>query len=353
MILKRLKLTHFKNHLSAEFEFGERINCILGKNGTGKTNLMDAIYYLSFTKSALSSLDKLSISHKKLFFTLFGEYDKFTIAIQQELGKPKQANLDGGRLEKVSELIGKVPLVMMLPDDTAMIKGGSEERRKFFDGALAQINSAYLQHLMKYKKLLKQRNSLLKNSKRGIDYKLLEVYDEQIIPLANYISNARREFTGQFLPYFQKNYGLLHQVEEQPNFQFESHVDENFAEKYRANIQKDVIMQRTLLGSHRDDVVFLLNGSPVKQFGSQGQQKTFIIALKFALYDFLKKQTNKTPLLLLDDIFDKLDDQRIQLLVALLSDDSRFGQIFVTDARIERSKMIFKDEKKVKFLTFD
>lgn len=351
MILKSLGLTHFKNHPESSFQFGERINCILGKNGMGKTNLLDAIYYLSFTKSALGTQDKLAITHDERAFTLFGQYEELTIALQFERGKVKSLKIDKQTPEKLSDVIGKVPLVIVLPDDTSMIKEGSEERRKFFDGALSQFDRNYLNDLLNYNKVLKQRNSLLKtDDRRGPNPQLLDTYDDQLIPLAKSISKKRSELKEVFLPFLLENYAALHEGGEAPTMHFKSHVDEQFSERFRANRQKDIIMQRTLLGCHRDDFEFVLDGELIKRFGSQGQQKTFIIALKLALYDFLSSKTGKKPLLLLDDIFDKLDDSRIALLVSLLKDSDRFQQIFISDARRDRSKELFKKEKEVNFI---
>ncbi|WP_421763820.1 DNA replication/repair protein RecF [Ekhidna sp.] len=351
MILKSLRLTSFKNHPDSIFEFGERVNCVLGKNGVGKTNLLDAIYYLSFTKSAVGSQDRLAITHNQPAFTLFGQYEELTLAIQFEKGKVKTVKINGQEPDRLSDVIGQVPLVIVLPDDTSMIKEGSEDRRKFFDGALSQFDSEYLKSLMKYNKVLKQRNSLLKVEQgRSLNKKLLETYDDQLIPLAQSISGKRKEMEEVFLPFLQKNYAALHEGNEVPNLKFKSHVGGDFAQQFTANHPKDQIMQRTLLGSHKDDFEFLLDGELIKKFGSQGQQKTFIIALKLALYDFLKERTGKTPLLLLDDIFDKLDDSRIALLVSILLDNKRFQQIFISDARKDRSKELFKSQKAIKFI---
>ena len=351
MILEKLTLTSFKNHPQSSFEFGDRINCILGKNGKGKTNLLDAIYYLSFTKSALGTQDRLTITHEHPAFTAFGQYDQCTIAIQFEKGKPKMLKIDGQEPEKLSDVIGKAPLVIILPDDTSMIREGSEERRKFFDGALSQFDQEYLQSLLKYNKLLKQRNSLIKQHEgKVVNPKLLETYDDQLVPLAVYISEKRREVVDTFFPFLQTNYRDLHDGEETPALKFKSQVNDDFKQVFKANIQKDLIMQRTMLGSHRDDFEFLLDDELIKKFGSQGQQKTFIISLKLALFDFLKEKTGEKPLLLLDDIFDKLDDSRIALLVSLLLDSDRFQQIFITDARKDRSKELFQKEKAVNFI---
>lgn len=351
MILKNLRLTSFKNHPNSSFAFGNRINCVLGKNGTGKTNLLDAIYYLSFSKSALGSPDRLLVTHEHPSFTLYGAYDHITLAIQSEKGKTKTIKIDGKEPDKLSDLIGKVPLVMVLPDDTQMIREGSETRRKFFDGALCQVDPDYLESLLRYNKLLKQRNSLLKLSEdTPLNYPLLETYDEVLVPLALQLSSKRQALIKLFLPFLEKNYKDLHDGEELPGLNFKSHVGDDFASQLKSNIQRDQLMKRTLLGSHRDDYEFLLDNEPIKRFGSQGQQKTFIIALKLALFDFLKQHTGKTPLLLLDDIFDKLDDSRIQQLVILLQDPDRFGQIFVSDARKDRTKVLLKEADDVNII---
>ncbi|GAB4233382.1 MAG: DNA replication and repair protein RecF [Ekhidna sp.] len=349
MILKNLKLTSFKNHPESTFEFGVRINCILGKNGMGKTNLIDAIYYLSFTKSGLGTQDRLAITHEQPAFTLHGTYDSLTLAMQFERGKAKTVKLDGQEPERISDIIGKVPLVMVLPDDTSMIKERSDERRKFFDGALSQFDSDYLESLMKYNKLLKQRNALLKQEGRP-DHRLMETFDEQLVPLAIEISKKRAKLKSIFLPFLQNNYAQLHDGNEKPDLHFKTHVDDLFGKAFKTNYPKDQIMQRTLMGSHRDDFSFLLDGEPIKKFGSQGQQKTFILALKLALYDFLQEKKGMKPLLLLDDIFDKLDDERIGMLVSLLKNTDRFGQIFITDARKDRSKELFKGDDSVRFI---
>ncbi len=351
MILKSLKLTHFKNHLNSTFDFNDGINCIIGKNGTGKTNLLDAIYYLSFTKSSVGSTDRLAINHEKDSFTIYGTYDQLTAAIQFEKGKAKVLKIDGQEPEKFRDVIGKIPLVIVLPDDTAMIKEGSEERRKFFDGALSQFDHEYLEMLLNYNRLLKQRNALLKeSSERRIDLKLIDTYDDQLIPLSKNISYKRAEVVDVFLPYMEGNYQALHDEKESPGLLFKTHVTADFEKEFKANLEKDQLMQRTMLGCHKDDFQFTLDDHAIKKFGSQGQQKTFIISLKLALFDFLMTKTGEKPLLLLDDIFDKLDDSRIKLLVELLEDKDRFGQIFITDARADRSRELFSPQKEVNFI---
>lgn len=351
MILKSLTLTHFKNHLNSSFDFNDGINCIVGKNGTGKTNLLDAIYYLSFTKSAVGSSDRFVVNHERNSFTIFGSYDQLTIALQFEKGKSKIIKIDGQEPDKFRDVIGKIPLVIVLPDDTSMIKEGSEERRRFFDGALSQFDHDYLEMLLNYNRLLKQRNSLLKeHAGKGMDLRLVDTYDDQLIPLSKKISTRRAEIANFFLPYLEKNYTNLHDESECPGLLFKTHVKDDFEKEFKANFPNDQLMQRTLMGCHKDDFQFILDDNPIKKFGSQGQQKTFIISLKLALYDFLLNETGKKPLLLLDDIFDKLDDSRINLLVELLQDKSRFGQIFITDAREDRSRELFSFNNEVNFI---
>ncbi len=321
---------------------------MLGLNGAGKTNLLDAIYYLSFSKSAVGSPDHLLISLGQPSFTLFGTYEEIVIAIQSVRGKTKTIKINGQQPEKSSDLIGKVPLVMVLPDDTQIIKEGSDSRRKFFDGALCQFDKEYLDSLLKYNKVLKQRNSLLKLSEsQPMNFELLETYDELLVPLAQYISKKRRSICELFLPYLVKNYQDMHQGNESPGLAYQTHVSDSFKQQLKSSLQKDQLMRRTLLGSHRDEILFTLDDEPIKKFGSQGQQKTFIIALKLALYDFLKDRTGKTPLLLLDDIFDKLDDERIRSMIALLDNEERFEQIFISDARADRSNELLKDHQRV------
>ena len=351
MILKSLRLTNFKNHSNAVFSFENGINCIIGQNGLGKTNLLDAIYYLSFSKSGLGSIDRQAITHGEHVFTIFGNYEEHQIGLQFEKGRTKSVKVDGILLEKISDLVGKIPLIMVLPDDTSMIKEGSEDRRKFFDGALSQLDHDYLHALILYNKLVKQRNAYLKQvDHRSVDANLVGSYDDQLIPLAKDISEKRGALVDTFLPYLEKNYADLHEGTELPSLRFKTHVDAHFEQSFKDSLPKDLIMQRTLLGSHRDDFEFLLDEVPIKRFGSQGQQKTFILSLKLALYDFLKENLLIKPILLLDDIFDKLDDSRINLLVSLLADTSRFGQIFITDARLERTRSLFAEQKEVHFI---
>ena len=348
MILNQLTLTSFKNYLGESFQFSPAVNCLVGKNGVGKTNLLDGIYYLAFAKTAFNTTDLQNIHTGHASMTSFGEFENdLVVACNYEKRKGKTLKVNGEEEKKISNHVGTIPIVLTTPDDTDIIREGSEFRRKFFDGAIAQMDAGYLKNLIAYSHLLKQRNEHLKQAvnQSQINHTLLDTYDEKLIPLANKISKRRESFLKKYLPFFESSYGSLHKVEETPSIDFKSEVlSKDFPDKFNQSRNRDMVMQRTLMGSHRDQYNFLLNGEPIKKFGSQGQQKTFIIALKLAEFDLLSEAKGKCPLLLLDDIFDRLDDDRISLLVKLLSDRKRFGQIFITDARKERSKAFFKKQ---------
>ncbi|MFT6882480.1 MAG: DNA replication and repair protein RecF [Marinoscillum sp.] len=348
MKLNSLKLQNFKNYSDFDIHFGSAINCILGKNGMGKTNLLDAIHYLSMTRSALNSLDQQNISHGQPFFAINGQLETLAgsekLICYYERAKKKIFKVSGKELEKLSDHIGQVPSVLITPDDTEIIREGSEVRRKFVDSVISQQDRGYLELLIAMQRLLKQRNSFLKSNegKQRINLQLLSVYDEGLLPLFAKIGKVRQAFIEDFSPFFEENYRLIFDGEESPKITFKSEVlEEDFEKAYKASIQKDVILQRTSKGPHRDDYEFRLNDRAIKKYGSQGQQKSFVIALKLAEYDFLKSRKHFNPFLLLDDIFDKLDDERIGRLVSLLTDKDRFSQIFITDAREERSRAIF------------
>lgn len=350
MKLISLKLSYFKNYENLHIRFSDGINCILGKNGMGKTNLLDAIHYLSMTRSAINTVDQQNILHGENYFAInseFAQENRNTVVnCYFEKGKKKIFKVDGKEVEKLSDHIGRVPSVLITPDDTEIIKEGSETRRKLFDSVISQHDRSYLELLMQMQRQLKQRNSFLKANDGRLNFNknLLAVYDESLIPVFKAIAEKRKTFILTFLPHFKKNYELIFEGEESPTIVYKTDIlEDNFETEYLASLQKDIILQRTNMGAHKDDYAFKLNSRPVKKFGSQGQQKSFLIALKLAEYDYLKSIKGFEPLLLLDDIFDKLDDNRISRLVNLLSDKDRFRQIFITDAREERSRAILTE----------
>lgn len=348
MKLQNIRLAQFKNYPKANFSFVDGINCFLGRNGIGKTNLLDAIYYLAFTKSAFNSVDKDNILHEESFFSIKANFeveDKTTeMLCAVRLGEKKMVRWGGKEYEKLSEHIGKLPLVMIIPQDTDIVREASEMRRKFFDNLLCQLDQEYLKLLVNYNHLLKQRNALLKSflEKNRFSAEQLAPYDELMIPLAIKIAGVRNNLMGNFLPIFQEFYKDLSDNQEEVTINYDTRVSKSFENDFKVQHQKDFRQGRTTMGIHKDDYVFLSEGKPVKKFGSQGQQKSFVIALKLAQFELLKSSKNQKPLLLLDDIFDKLDDKRIAYLLKMMA-DGRFGQIFLTDARPERSKEYLKD----------
>ncbi len=342
MKLQNIRLIQFKNYSKANFEFVDGINCLLGKNGVGKTNILDAIHYLAFTKSAFNAIDKENILHEQSFFSIKANFQGKDKTIEMlcavQLGEKKLVRWEGKEYDKLSEHIGKLPLVLIVPQDTDIVREASEMRRKFFDNLLCQIDQKYLQILVKYNHLLKQRNALLKSlaERNRFDVSQIEPYDELMAPLAIQITIAREDLLAQFLPIFQNFYKDLADGREQVDIRYQTSVDSGFGEQLKVRRQKDFQQGRTTMGAHRDDFIFNIDGYPLKKYGSQGQQKSFVIALKLAQFETLFSAKGQKPLLLLDDIFDKLDDKRIAYLLKMMADD-RFGQIFLTDARPERT----------------
>jgi DNA replication and repair protein RecF len=380
MFLQKISLAHFKSYEYENFEFSERVNCIVGENGIGKTNLLDAIYFLALTKSSISNQDALSINHEAEYMMIEGTFSMFDvrnsmfvdddidvekvtiseplcstepqtsntehlITISLQRGQKKAVLRDKKAYERISEHIGRFPVVMLSPNDTDIIRDGSEERRKFFDGVMAQLDSEYLENLLQYNRLLLQRNSLLKQfaERNYTDDLLLDIYSDPLVEVSLKLYKARNQFVTEFLPLFKKHYNTLSDSREDVEMIYESEVGaENFTQIFRKNRQRDLAAQRTTMGSHKDDFIFEINGFTLRKFGSQGQQKSFVIALKLAQFEMLTKVKGFPPLLLLDDIFDKLDDRRIQQLITMMVDGT-FSQVFITDARPERTRQLLGD----------
>lgn len=350
MLLKKLGLYNFKNYHEALLEFDGDIQYFIGKNGSGKTNLLDAIYYLSFTKSAINSSDGQNIRIGQSQFLIKGEfskgYDLHEIACSFQQGQKKVIREDDVECVRLSTHIGKYPVVLVAPNDIELIWNGSELRRKFFDSLLSQIDKNYLENLIQYVQYLKQRNSLLKLfAERGsTDLDMLEAYDAKLIPAGEYIHSKRLEFMSEFIPVFIKHYlFLIGDSLEEVQILYRSELNsEDLKDLLKKNLQRDVLLQRTGSGVHRDDFNFTLNGIELKRYGSQGQQKSFLIALKLAEFQIISQRKSLKPILLLDDIFDKLDDERIHKLMTLVADRT-FGQLFITDARAGRTNEVLKE----------
>ncbi|UCS94437.1 DNA replication/repair protein RecF [Echinicola marina] len=349
MHLKSLQLIQFKNYQKAKVTFSEEINCFLGINGSGKTNLLDAIHYLCLTKSAFNAVDAQNIQHEQGFFSMKGAFEKAgkPIEIQciLEAKKKKQILNNGKAYDKMSEHIGLLPVVLIAPDDTALIKEGSEERRKFFDSMLSQLDRNYLVKLVRYQHFLRQRNALIKqlSEQSSWDKNILEPYDLELINLSQRIYEERKAFIRRFKPLLLHHYAEISGQREAVEIRYESQcAKDDFEGHYYNSLQKDLILRRTNVGVHKDDFVFEIDSYPLKKFGSQGQQKSFLIALKLAQFQVFKEETETKPILLLDDIFDKLDDYRIAKMMELVA-NHEFGQLFITDARPERTKNILKN----------
>ncbi len=356
MVASEIHLINFKNYVDQRISLCEGINCILGPNGSGKTNFLDAIHFLALTKSAFSTPDKGAIRHDESFYSLKGtffegESESFEVFTAFQNGRKKTFKYDGHEYEKLRDHIGKLPLVMISPFDQQIILGGSEDRRRLVDSVLCQVNQRYLNALTKYNSLIKYRNAFLKQSSlSSYDKDLITIHDNTIIELAIEVAQVRHEFIQNAMPSLTNYYTDIGGQEKKEIISviYDTTVNQSgFRNQFENTFEKDLLLQRTTLGVHKDDFSFLLNEYPLKKIGSQGQQKTFLLAIKLALFKFIKDSVGMTPLLLLDDIFDKLDDNRIEKLLALiLSDD--FGQIILTDARPERTKRILDNQSVIK-----
>ena len=355
MILKHLSILNYKNIREAELSFSDKINCFVGLNGQGKTNLLDSIYLLSFTKSAFNATDSQNIMHEEGMAMVRGQYEnngqEMTITCGLKRGVKKQFRLGQKDYQRLIDHIGLIPLVMVSPEDSELIAEGSDERRRFMDIVIAQYNKEYLEKLNRYNALLKQRNSLLKTLAERVenlcelpseDEQLLGVLEEQMTPLAEYIFAERTQFIGKFLPVFQNLYEEISDHKEQVTLRYISQLqDRNLAEAYPKTRQRDMILGWTSQGIHKDELEMQLGEYPLKRVGSQGQQKTYLMAMKLAQAVYLGK-----PILLLDDIFDKLDAERVQRIVEIVNSE-RFGQIFITDTDRQHLTQIVGNEHKI------
>lgn len=341
MFLRELNILNYKNIREAQLGFAEKLNCFVGLNGQGKTNILDAIYLLSFAKSAYNATDSMNITHGEDMAMVQGAYsmhnaqctmhneeEEILISCGIKRGQKKQFRLGKKDYKRLIDHIGLIPLVMVSPQDGALIEDGSEERRRFLDMVISQCSKTYIEQLSRYNALLKQRNALLKQyaEQEQVPWDLFEVLEMQMTPLAEYIYKERSVFVEQFIPLFQEMYSEISGGKETVGLQYISQLsDRNLPEAYARTRQRDLILGWTSQGIHKDEIEMLLGEYPLKRVGSQGQQKTYLLAMKLAQALYLGK-----PILLLDDIFDKLDSERVERIVRLVNSD-RFGQIFITD----------------------
>lgn len=348
MHLKKLSLFNYKNFSEIDFDFDPKINCFVGKNGIGKTNVLDAIYHLAFGKSYFNPLAVQNIRHGEEFFVVDAEFSRKDrteqILCSLKKGQKKILKRNGKLYEKFSDHIGFIPLVIISPADQDLIIEGSETRRKFIDSVISQLDATYLQQLIQYQKIISQRNALLKYFALNHVFEpdTLSIYNEQMNHLGHAIFEKRKTFIEAFIPIFSKHHHAITGSEEHVRLVYESSLHEsNLLELLQQNIAKDRALQYTSIGIHKDDLLFEIDEYPIKKFGSQGQQKSFLIALKLAQFEFVKKESGENPILLFDDIFDKLDESRVEKIVKMI-DAGQFGQLFISDTHPERTENIIK-----------
>jgi DNA replication and repair protein RecF len=349
MLLRQLSLINYKNFESKELLFDSKINCFVGDNGVGKTNILDSIYHLSFGKSYFNPISSQNIRHGSDFFVVDGTFEKDEreekVVCSLKRNNKKIIKRNGKAYDRFADHIGFLPLVIISPADRDLIIEGSDTRRKFIDGVISQSDKSYLQQLINYNKLLSQRNALLKYfaANRTFNRDTLTVYNEQLHTYGTAIFEKRTAFLKAFIPIFQKQYKAITGNTEEVGLTYDSKLlNEDLLSLLEKNLEKDRALQYTGVGIHKDDLNFEISAYPIKKFGSQGQQKSFLIALKFAQFHFMKTQSQVTPLLILDDIFDKLDEHRVSHIIALVN-DKNFGQIFISDTHAERTEDIVKN----------
>lgn len=358
-VLNHLQILNYRNIREASLDFSDKLNCFIGLNGQGKTNLLDAIYLLSFTKSAFSSSDSQNITHGEEMAMVQGTYGEETFSCGIKRGVKKSFRRGKKDYKRLIDHIGLIPLVMVCPQDNQLVEEGSDERRRFLDAVISQQDKRYLENLTQYNAVLKQRNAFLKQleGQEQPDFSLLEIFDEQLIEPAQYIFAARCRFIDDFLPVFQEVYSAISGNKEQVKLLYISQMqDRDLAEAFRRTRQRDLILGWTSQGIHKDELEMLLtdgeNDYPLKRVGSQGQKKTYLLAMKLAQALYLTNYNSQIskgeyPILLLDDIFDKLDSERVERIVHLVQSD-RFGQIFITDTDRQHLTTILKPDESAK-----
>lgn len=348
MILNRLSILNYKNIREAQLELSPNMNCFIGNNGMGKTNVLDVVYFLSFCRSASTPIDSQVICHDEPFCMIEGEYDDgLLISCGMKRGQKKHFKRNKKEYKRLSEHIGLIPLVVVSPADTMLIEGSSEERRRLMDMVISQYDRTYMELLSRYNNAHQQRNILLRQASDAMaggvesyDPLLMQLWEEQMAETGEQLYAKRQAFLDELTPVFQKYYEQISGGNEQVGLEYVSHCQRGpLLEVIQRDRMKDCAVGYSLHGVHRDDLVFTIGGHPMRREGSQGQNKTFVISLKLAQFDFLKRASQTTPLLLLDDIFDKLDGSRVEQIIRLVSSDA-FGQIFITDTNREHLDQI-------------
>lgn len=344
--LKKISIINYKNIVDKEYNLDPKINCFVGNNGVGKTNILDSIYHLALGKSYFNLRNDQLINKNENFMVIDGLFDlngkKENIICSIKRGDKKNLKRNGKTYKKFSNHIGLIPVVLISPYDNDLINEGSSERRKFIDSIISQNNKEYLINLIAYSRVIQNRNSLLKQYNKSVDFDLdtIKIYDDQIIKLSEPIFMARKNFFNDFKDLVIEKYDQISENQEKISIEYKSDLfDSEIKNLIENSFQKDVILQYTSSGIHKDDFIFNLDGSRIKKFGSQGQQKSFLIALKLAQFEYLKNKTGNSPILLLDDIFDKLDLIRVKRIVEIVN-STNFGQLFLSDTDRERIEKV-------------
>lgn len=351
MYLRKLSLTNFKNYDQTDLEFSSKINCFVGNNGVGKTNILDAIHYLSLTKSFFNNIDSINIKHGEDYFIIQGTFirndEEDNIFCSFHRQKQKHLKRNSKEYQKLSDHVGRYPVVMISPADSALVTEGSEERRKFLNKIISQYDAEYLDSVLKYNKALHQRNKLLKDFKASgtFEIDMLSIWDSQLVRFGSYVFNERKILVNELIPVFQEYYSLISNKKEVVKLSYRSHLSEgDFNEALINSVNKDRILEYTTTGIHKDDLILEMDDFPVKLLGSQGQQKSYLVALKLAKFDYIKRKAGFSPIMLLDDIFDKFDADRVEQIIRLVG-NHRFGQIFITDTHEDRLHKILSSLK--------
>jgi DNA replication and repair protein RecF len=350
MYLQKLILNNFKNCEEATLHFSDKINCFIGDNGAGKTNILDGIFYLSFCKSYFNNIDTQNILHDRDYFAIHGTYSRNgdqadKVSCLQKVNHKKSFRINSKEYERLADHIGLFPLVMISPYDRDLINEGSDQRRKYIDGVISQFDRIYLDNLISYNKALSQRNALLKSfaDSSSFNRASLEIWDRQLSDYGTLIFQRREEFIESLIPIFQQYFEEISGGRETVSINYDSQLHERGLEELLSvSVEKDRRLKYTTTGIHKDDLAFTIGGYPLKKFGSQGQQKSFVIALKLAQFEFTKKLKGFKPILLFDDIFDKLDDHRVSHIISLVGHDN-FGQVFITDTQEKRIEKLFAE----------